>query len=80
MQAICKPQTFHYHSISYSLYCRQKKPQTNKTTKSFYTTSIYAYHLWELLKTSTVSHFHHRKPIAVGDSISPVIMTLQLLA
>lgn len=73
-------------NISLSFHQLQSLLQTKKTAdkqnhqKSFYTTSIYTHHLWELLKTSTVSHFHHRKPIAVGDSISPVIMTLQLLA
>lgn len=81
MQAICNPQTFHCHPISYSLYCWQKKiPNKQKTPKLFYKTFIYTHHLLELLKTSTLSHLHHRKPTAAGDSISPVITTLQLLA
>lgn len=81
MQAICNPQTFHCHPISYRLCCWLKKtPNKQKNPKLFYKTSIYTHHLLELLKTSTVSHLHHRKPTAVGDSISPVIMTLQLLA
>lgn len=79
MRATCNPQIFHL--ISYSLFCWQKNiPNKQKTRKLLYETSLYTHHLLELLKTSTVSHLHHRKPTAVGDSISPVIMTLQLLA